>query len=255
MSMLGKDIEANICSMITFADGLDPPVKNALQMSYLPFGKLFSFNNSALFAKNTKSDSPSLSPIFWDMSLQSFRIFFKHLETLPSTSLKLTSDVLKERHELEAIVKNLQPRLDVGLMKINSLNAQIKSFKENTSSIAANKETSHTLLIQEKLIDELKADLNKVVETVDEMIEAFYASKARLNEIALRPHPLTMKEHIDLLIENEKMDKNNGWVERIESLHFFRGRANIEENLSQFRMQATSLVTESNGTARNKKKD
>ncbi|XP_052215660.1 uncharacterized protein LOC127834096 isoform X6 [Dreissena polymorpha] len=161
MSMLGKDIKANICSMITFADGLDPPVKNALQMSYLPFGKLFSFNNSALFAKNTKSDSPSLSPIFWDMSLQSFRIFFKHLETLPSTSLKLTSDVLKERHELEAIGKNLQPRLDVGLMTINSLNAQIKSFKENTSIIAANKETSHTLLIQKKLIDELKADLNK----------------------------------------------------------------------------------------------
>ncbi|KAH3815411.1 hypothetical protein DPMN_143934 [Dreissena polymorpha] len=64
-----------------------------------------------------------------------------------------------------------------------------------------------------------------------------------------------MKEHIDLLIENEKMDKKNGWVERIESLHLFRRRANIEENLSQFRMQATSLVTVSNGRARNKKKD
>ncbi|KAH3772289.1 uncharacterized protein LOC127846398 [Dreissena polymorpha] len=338
MSLFGKDIEENICSLITFADGLEPPVIAALKESKLPFGKWFTFNNSALFAKNTDLDSSSMSPMFWDMGLKSFRIFFTHLETLPAKSLQLTSDVLNERHRLEATVRNLEPLLDAGLVKINTLNGQIKCFEENKSIIADNKNFTYTvqttkhlkkdlpvgqhvtncthcnftchetckipndadkrkcwamdkvsgnckicpnncfwdqhvntpyifeyvvvdqqqtyaemklkyeeasgrLLNQEQLIAEIKADLNTVVETVDEMMEAFNESKARLSEIALRPNPLTMTEHIDLLIENEKMAKKTGWLERIKTLQMFRKRAEIDENVNQFRKQATNYVT------------
>ncbi|KAH3777051.1 hypothetical protein DPMN_178488 [Dreissena polymorpha] len=349
MSLFGKDMEHNICSLITFADGLDPPVKNAMDMSKLPFGEWFTFNNSALFAKNTTLDSSSMSQIFWEMGLQSFRNFFQHLGKLPPTSLKLTSEVLKERHELEAIVRNLSPLLDAGLVQINTLNAQIKCCEENKSIIADNKdftftvnknkklkkdlpvgehvikclnchftcyekfyisnddekrycllfdqksgyckrcpnkcfrnehvifpyiyeyvvvkeqqtfydmkkiyeEASSKLLNQEQLIADIKADLNKVVENVYEMMETFNESKARLNEISLRPNPLTIKEHINLLIESEKMEKKNGWLDRLKSLQVFRKRADIDSEVNNFLSQATLHVTAEKKTERKKKK-
>ncbi|KAH3777244.1 hypothetical protein DPMN_178684 [Dreissena polymorpha] len=64
MSLFGKDIEKNICSLITFAEGLNLPVRAALEESGLTFGKWFTFNNAALFANNTDLDSSSLSSMF-----------------------------------------------------------------------------------------------------------------------------------------------------------------------------------------------
>lgn len=52
MSLFGKDIESNICTLITFADGAEPPVLASLKEANLPFGSTFQFNNSALFAEN-----------------------------------------------------------------------------------------------------------------------------------------------------------------------------------------------------------
>lgn len=52
MSLFGKDIESNICTLITFADGANPPVLASLSEANLPSDSYFQFNNSALFADN-----------------------------------------------------------------------------------------------------------------------------------------------------------------------------------------------------------
>jgi predicted GTPase len=71
MSLFGKDIESNICTLITFADGAKPPVVASLKESKLPFGTTFQFNNSALFSEN-KTTNATLSPMFWEMGCCSF---------------------------------------------------------------------------------------------------------------------------------------------------------------------------------------
>lgn len=76
MSLFGKDIESNICTMITFADGADPPVLASLEESKLPFGSTFNFNNSALFAENKDLKKNMLAPMFWEMGCKSFEVFF-----------------------------------------------------------------------------------------------------------------------------------------------------------------------------------
>lgn len=64
MSLFGKDIESNICTLITFADCAKPSVLASLKEANLPFGPTFYFNNSALFAENKILTSSSLSPVF-----------------------------------------------------------------------------------------------------------------------------------------------------------------------------------------------
>lgn len=76
MSLFGKNIEPNICTLITFADGTEPPVLASLVESKLPFGSTFTFNNSALFTDKKDLKNTSLAPIFWKMCFCSFHSFF-----------------------------------------------------------------------------------------------------------------------------------------------------------------------------------
>ncbi|KAH3777255.1 hypothetical protein DPMN_178695 [Dreissena polymorpha] len=145
MSLFGMDIEDNICSLITFADGMEPPVFAAIKESGLPFGERFTFNNSGLFARNTDLSQSCLSPLFWDMGLVSFRNFFNHLDSLETKSLQLTSYVLYEQSRLEATIRNLQPMLDVGLNKISELKSEINIFQENKSIITDNKDFTYVV--------------------------------------------------------------------------------------------------------------
>lgn len=58
LSLFGKDIVGNICTLVTFADCSKPPVLaglEALPRVPLPYKEYFSFNNCALFVDNTKN--------------------------------------------------------------------------------------------------------------------------------------------------------------------------------------------------------
>lgn len=76
MSLFGKDIASNICTLITFADGAEPPVFASLKESKLPHEMTFPFNNSSLFAKEKDQAKNTLSPMFWEMGCKSFEQFF-----------------------------------------------------------------------------------------------------------------------------------------------------------------------------------
>ena len=131
MSLFGKDI----CSMITFADGMSPPVL-ALSKSGLPFGQSFTFNSSGLFASN--DDTNSLAPMFWEIGIKSFKQFYDHLETVETKSLQLTKYVLNDRKKLELTVRNLQPQLDAGLAKVNQMKQEKNIFEDNQAEINNN---------------------------------------------------------------------------------------------------------------------
>ncbi|XP_045207826.2 uncharacterized protein LOC123559790 [Mercenaria mercenaria] len=336
MSLFGKDIEQNICTMVTFADGIDPPALAALKESELPFGESFTFNNSGLFAKNVDISSSSLSPMFWDMGLKSFREFFRHLDQVQTRSLQLTKNVLDERSRMEATVQNLQPQLDAGLSKVDQLKQEIKIFEDNKSFIKDNanfeyeveqtqhrkielplgehvtnctycnftchpkcalanddekikcssmdregncricpekcfwkkhantpyrfeyeqvkvkkkyaemqqkyKEATGKLPNQEQLLEKMGSELDDLCYDIEDMMVVLKECNERLKEIALRPNPLTVTEHIDQMIENEKLEKKSGFSKRVSVLQQFRKRAQIGTDAEIFHKEARTTL-------------
>lgn len=337
MSLFGKDIEKNICSLITFSDGICPPVQAALEKSELPFGRIFTFNSSGLFAKNENNErGNNLAPIFWDMGVISFQNFFNYLNTLHSQSLSLTREVLDDRFRLEMTVKNLQPKVDIGLATVNQLKQEIRIFEENKAAIERNKnfeyevsesrqiktelptgqhvtnctncnftcheqcrlpndddkkrcvamdtngyckvcpdkcfwqkhantpyvfsytevkvkktyanmlqkyrDASGTLPSQEQVLRNLGNELNKLIDTVEDMMIVVKDCNERLAEIALRPNPLSMTEHIDLMIQAEELEKKDGFIERIKTLKEFRRRTELTKHVEHFNREANSTM-------------
>lgn len=138
MSLFGKDIASNICTLITFADGANPPVIASLNESKLPFGSTFNFNNSALFAENKNLRQNLLSPMFWKMGFSSFESFFKHITELQTKSLRQTKSVLDERDHLKTIILNIRPQVTAGLSKLSELQTQLDIFEKFKNEIKQN---------------------------------------------------------------------------------------------------------------------
>lgn len=81
------------------------------------------------------------------------------------------------------------------------------------------------MMTTEGIFEELNEELESVEETVAELIDALSKCLRRLEEIALRPNPLSTPEYIDLLILSEKEEAKPGFMARIESLMAMRERA------------------------------
>ena len=143
MSLFGKDIASNTCTLITFANGGDPPVLASLKESELPFGKNFHFNNSALFAENNGTNP--LSPMFWEMGSKSFLMFFEHISNLETKSLCQTKNVLDEREQLKTIILGIRPKVTAGLSKLAELEEQLKTFQSNKNKIKENQNFEYTV--------------------------------------------------------------------------------------------------------------
>ncbi|XP_053391493.1 uncharacterized protein LOC128554263 [Mercenaria mercenaria] len=318
MALFGKDVEKNICSLITFADGIDPPVLAALKASQLPFGKYFTFNNSGLFTRNTNLESSNLSPMFWDMGIKSFDAFFCHIEKMETKSLKQTKDVLDERKTLETTVQNLQPQVDAGLAKLNQLSDEIRIISQHKTDADANKnfeyevteieQKKHNLpkgqhttnclhcnftchrrcafandsdkercsamrngyctqcsdkchwqmhantpyifeyvsvkkkktyaeklkkyqdaegkrLSREQVVERMKNELGQLQQCIEALMETVRRSNERLSAIALSPNPLSMVDHIELMIKSEDLEKKPGYPQRIQMLEKMKQRA------------------------------
>lgn len=335
MSLFGKDIEKNICCLITFADGKSPPVLAALKEAKLPFGKCFTFNNSGLFASNDEMET--LSQMFWDIGLRNFKNFFTHLETLQTRSLALTKDVLIEREKLENTIERLQPQVTLGISKVHQLNDEVKILEENKSEIDRNakfeytvsetkqelrdlpagqhvtnckqcnftchencayanddekklciamdsdgyceicpercfwqmhvntpyiftlktvmvqktyedmqkryKDASGKLPNQKQVIQRMRAEIKDLIITIEQSIKVVKDCNVRLREIALRPNPLSVSEYIEILINSEKLEKKDGFIERIEFYIQLKERAEMEQTAEKFNKQARDVVS------------
>lgn len=151
LSMFGKDIKENICTLVTFADGAKPLVLNSIEALpdvLLPYKTDFAFNNSALYANNTENPHRNPSFFFWNMGIQCCSRFFAHVKTLPPKSLKLTAEVLLGREKLEKTVADLLIVIDNGYSKFNRLENEkliytkfIKTIEDNKNFIYDVEET------------------------------------------------------------------------------------------------------------------
>ncbi|XP_038075578.1 uncharacterized protein LOC119743246 [Patiria miniata] len=77
---------------------------------------------------------------------------------------------------------------------------------------------------REEVIKKLRADLATAEAAVSELIKESHRSAQRLEQIALNPNPVGVREYLDVLIESEKATKNTGWEKRVGSLEATKQR-------------------------------
>ncbi|XP_040911620.1 uncharacterized protein LOC121193414 [Toxotes jaculatrix] len=155
LSIFGKDVAENIEILVTFADGKQPPVLEAINVSGVPCPKNdlglpvhFKFNNSALFADNRcisdtacdedSDDDDNFDEMFWNMGAKSMEKFFTALGKTTTKSLLMTQEVLKERKQLETAIEGLQPQLRVGLAKLEEIKKTKEKIKEHETVMTSN---------------------------------------------------------------------------------------------------------------------
>ncbi|XP_041658390.1 uncharacterized protein LOC121519652 [Cheilinus undulatus] len=155
LSIFGKDVAENIEMLVTFADGKQPPVLEAINVSGVPCPKNdiglpvhFKFNNSALFADNRSindracdedsDNDDNFDEIFWKMGAKSLEKVFNALVKMSTKSLRMTQEVLKERKQLEVAVEGLQPQVKIGLAKLEEIKKTKEKIKEQETVITTN---------------------------------------------------------------------------------------------------------------------
>ncbi|XP_072885920.1 uncharacterized protein [Hemitrygon akajei] len=88
---------------------------------------------------------------------------------------------------------------------------------------AANGET----MTQQKIMARLEQEFDDVQKTVLVFIEQLSQSIRRLEEIALRPNPLSTPAYIELLIQSEKEEAKPGFLDRIQALREVKEQAEL----------------------------
>lgn len=96
----------------------------------------------------------------------------------------------------------------------------------------------------QSFLEELTEDVEKLFEDVQLKMIKMKECKSRLKIIALRPDPLSATEHIDLMIEAEKREKQPGYEKRINMLNDFKEKALIDENFKRFNEHLESAKTD-----------
>lgn len=79
----------------------------------------------------------------------------------------------------------------------------------------------------EQMMKAIEESLQGVHVQVLNMIKRAQQSLRRLDEIALKPNPLTQVEYLELLIESEKREAKPGWKQRIQYLEVAKSHAEI----------------------------
>ena len=103
--IFGKDVGEVIFIMFTHCDKLitaTPKPPTVLKKEKIPYNKYYLFNNDEIYAKII-TDPPLVAQVqttLWDNSTTSFRLFFKEIESITPISLKLTKEILQNKHDI-----------------------------------------------------------------------------------------------------------------------------------------------------------
>nr|XP_033810194.1 uncharacterized protein LOC117364741 isoform X2 [Geotrypetes seraphini]XP_033810205.1 uncharacterized protein LOC117364741 isoform X2 [Geotrypetes seraphini] len=110
------------------------------------------------------------------------------------------------------------------------------------------------VMTAEQMFKQLEEELSEVEEKVLELINMLSKCLQRLEEIALRPNPLSTPEYIDLLIVSEKEEAKPGYQARIKSLVTVRERAVIISSIANTKIELNSDGSKMKVTEKNQSK-
>ena len=144
VSLFGNDIAENFIPMLTFCDGKEPQILASLLDNESTFKKsiyehikdnnpwYLQFNNSAIFESNRTG---KFTELFWELGMDSFKLFFTKLNSLSTKSLNHSKSVLETRERMQNKILALRPLLDQGLSLIEAMKNEINQIKINTDLI------------------------------------------------------------------------------------------------------------------------
>ncbi|KAK2917146.1 hypothetical protein Q8A67_001520 [Cirrhinus molitorella] len=105
--------------------------------------------------------------------------------------------------------------------------------KETYQELKKRYEDAHgQVMSKEKIFEELEKEFHVVQGIVAKLIKGSQMSLERLQDIALKPNPLSTPDYIDLMIESEKQEAKPGFHDRIQSLMEVRKKAEIISKVS-----------------------
>ncbi|XP_075779173.1 uncharacterized protein LOC102457665 [Pelodiscus sinensis] len=118
---------------------------------------------------------------------------------------------------------NQKYKFDYKVVKEKRTYAQLKEKYEKASG---------EVLSTQNVVEKLSQEYAAVEEILMELIDKSSRSLQRLQEIALKPNPLSTLEYIDLLIMSEQQEVKPGYQERIKSLQEVREVAEIVRKIA-----------------------
>ncbi|XP_062343311.1 uncharacterized protein LOC134041081 [Osmerus eperlanus] len=169
LSIFGKDIENNIVTLVTHADGGDPLVLEAFEKAKVPSLKddsnkpvYFKFDNMISHQDDEEDDEDEedeedekdekdaedkkIYSLSWEMSMKNLNMFFDALNEMEAKSLVLTQQVLEERKHLEINCFLIRKSLNETFQQIEELKKLETILKQHENDIEANKNFSILLV-------------------------------------------------------------------------------------------------------------
>lgn len=120
--------------------------------------------------------------------------------------------------------KNNNFRFDTYTMKVTKTYEELKQKYE----IAQKEAEKHKCVL-----GKIKMAFTSLGQDVMQMVHEVRCNINKLNDIALRPNPLSDKDYIDLLIESEKHERKYGWEQRIRLFYKLREEAQLVEQMNR----------------------
>ena len=108
----------------------------------------------------------------------------------------------------------------------------VEKVKRSSDAIRQQyQEAADKTLTNEQLLEKIQKKINEHEKQLMELKKATYPCIRRLDAIALRPHPFSAPDYIDLVIAAEKQEHRPGYQQRIVSLQKLRQMAVITTDL------------------------
>ncbi|KAJ3583450.1 hypothetical protein NHX12_017331 [Muraenolepis orangiensis] len=92
--------------------------------------------------------------------------------------------------------------------------------------------TKKAMLVQD-VMEQMRVQYKLLQEEVLQLMKSSTQCLNRLKEIALKPNPLSTPEYIDMLIQGEKSELKEGYLQRIQKLQEMRENAMTMEKVSR----------------------
>jgi ribosome biogenesis GTPase A len=147
LAIFGKDVAEKIFLMLTFADASTPPALDAIHEFKIPYKSHFKLNSSVFALSKgssrqqgdiVNSNQQGFDRMFWDLAESTFKSFFLQLQSSTPQSLRLTREVLEERHRLETFIENLQLQVKSGVNELNLIRQELLMMETIQTQLTAN---------------------------------------------------------------------------------------------------------------------
>ncbi len=116
--------------------------------------------------------------------------------------------------------------------KIQSSNS-IRKLYQGVASDALN---------NEELLEKIQQEIDEDEKQLFKLVQATYPHITRLNDIALRPHPMSTLAYIDMMVESEKRNNRPDLQERIKRLQKLRKMAELTKIIVNHQSSHTSKL-------------